>query len=61
MDKKPVTKVQLVGKEKQYYFIKFPDLKIPVKVNDNLYTKMLHSNEYEFCNLKEEQLKTQVS
>lgn len=50
MKKKPV-EVQLIGKEKQYFLIKFPDLKIPVKVNHNLYTKMKHSQEYVFSNL----------
>jgi hypothetical protein len=57
MEKKPV-KVQLVGTKNQYYFIKFPDLKVPVKVNENLYNKMLHSNTYEFCNYKKEKLKS---
>ncbi|WP_370476730.1 hypothetical protein [Tamlana flava] len=47
MEGKPV-KVQLIGKEKDYYLIKFPNLKVPVKVNDNLYTKMKHSRDYLF-------------
>ena len=57
MERKPI-KVQLVGTENQYYFIKFPDLKIPVKVNQNLYNKMRHSNDYEFYNYKKEKLKS---
>ncbi|NJX14610.1 hypothetical protein [Tamlana crocina] len=47
MEKTPVS-VQLIGKEKEHYLIKFPNLKIPVKVNHNLYTKMKHSKDYVF-------------
>ncbi|WP_298551704.1 hypothetical protein [uncultured Algibacter sp.] len=49
MEKKPA-KVKLIGKEKQYYLIKFPNLKVPVKVNQNLYTKMKQSQDYVFSN-----------
>ncbi|TBN04359.1 hypothetical protein EYD45_07000 [Hyunsoonleella flava] len=44
-------KVNFNGKEGNKYFIKFPDLKIPVSVNKNLYQKMLNSDMYEFMNL----------
>lgn len=48
MEKEPV-KVSLVGKgENNFYKIKFPNLKIPVNVNEELYRKMLHSHLYEF-------------
>lgn len=49
MKKKPV-KVRLIGKNGKSYQIRFPNLKIPVTVNENLYFKMLHSKEYEFSN-----------
>jgi len=49
MKKKPI-KVQLVGKKANSYQIKFPNLQIPVEVNETLYQKMLHSNEYQFKN-----------
>lgn len=49
MERKPV-KVQLIKKEGTKYYIKFPNLKIPVLVNKNLYNKMLHSNDYQFYN-----------
>lgn len=51
MEKKPVN-VQLIGKENGYYLIKFPNLKVPVKVNHNLLTKMRHSNDYMFLEPK---------
>ena len=49
MKKKPV-KVRLIEKNGDSYQIQFPNLKIPVTVDENLYTKMLHSKEYEFSN-----------
>lgn len=50
MEQKPV-KVDFIGNEGKNYLIKFPNLKIPVSVNKNLYLKMLNSNMYEFVNL----------
>ncbi|RAV28654.1 hypothetical protein [Sinomicrobium soli] len=50
MEKKPV-QVQLVGKEGDRYKIRFPHLKIPVTVNENLYHQMLNSDEYRFTSL----------
>ena len=47
MKKKPV-KVRLIEKNGDSYQIQFPNLKIPVTVDENLYNKMLHSTEYEF-------------
>ncbi len=48
MKKEPV-KVSLIGRGKNnFYQIKFPNLQIPVNVNEELYRKMLHSNQYEF-------------
>ncbi len=49
MKKKPV-KVRLIEKNGNSYQIQFPNLKIPVTVDENLYNKMLHSTEYEFSN-----------
>lgn len=49
MKKKPV-KVRLIGKKANSYQIKFPNLQIPVEVNENLYKKMLRSSEYQFKN-----------
>ena len=49
MKKKPV-KVRLIEKNGNSYQIQFPNLKIPVTVDENLYHKMLHSTEYEFSN-----------
>jgi hypothetical protein len=46
MGKSPV-KVKLIGKEADLYKIQFPNLQIPVTVNESLYRKMLHSSEYE--------------
>ncbi|XCF05537.1 hypothetical protein ABI125_12475 [Tamlana crocina] len=57
MEKTPVS-VQLIGKEKEYYLIKFPNLKIPVKVNHNLYTKMKHSKDYLFLEQNKERFKS---
>lgn len=52
MEKEPV-KVSLIGKgENNFYKIKFPNLQIPVNVNEELYRKMLHSNQYEFKHRK---------
>ena len=49
MKKKPV-KVSLIGRgTDNYYQIKFPNLKIPVNVNEELYHKMLRSKQYEFA------------
>lgn len=57
MKKKPV-KVSLIGKgNDNYYQIKFPNLKIPVNVNEELYQKMLHSNQYDFASGPEELVK----
>jgi hypothetical protein len=48
MRKEPV-KISLIKKENEDTFsIRFPNLKIPVIVNGELYQKMLHSNQYEF-------------
>ncbi len=49
MKKKPVN-VRLIEKNGNSYQIQFPNLEIPVTVNENLYNKMLHSTEYEFSN-----------
>ncbi|WP_027137247.1 hypothetical protein [Gaetbulibacter saemankumensis] len=57
MEKQPV-KIQLVGKEKDFYLIKFPYLKIPVKVNQNLYSKMIHSQEYELYRQDKKRLRS---
>ncbi|MHA7059660.1 hypothetical protein ACWGOQ_0020710 [Aquimarina sp. M1] len=50
MKKQPV-KVQLVGKNGNRYQIKFPNLEIPVVVNEQLYSKMLCSDQYQFRNV----------
>lgn len=47
MEKKPVN-VSLLGKKKKFYQIKFPHLQVPVEVNEDLYVRMRHSNEYHF-------------
>lgn len=47
MKKKPV-KVKLIEKKGNSYQIRFPNLKVPVTVDENLYNKMLHSTAYEF-------------
>lgn len=47
MNKQPI-RVKLVGRQKDYYKIAFPNLKVPVEVDENLYRKMLHSTEYQF-------------
>ncbi|MEW2923300.1 hypothetical protein AB1A65_17655 [Muricauda sp. ANG21] len=47
MEKKPV-KVRLIGKKGNSYQIQFPNLKIPVNVDETVYHNMLHSKEYEF-------------
>ena len=47
MKKKPI-KVRLIGKKGDSYQIQFPDLAIPVNVDETVYQKMLHSKEYEF-------------
>ena len=49
MEGKPI-KIQLVRKEGSDYQIKFPYLKVPVTVNEQLYLKMLHSPDYSFTN-----------
>jgi hypothetical protein len=46
MKNQPV-KVIVIGKEANCYKIKFPNLQIPVTVNESLYHKMLRSNEFE--------------
>lgn len=54
MKNKPV-KVSLLGKgDDNVYKIQFPNLRIPVNVNEELYNKMLHSSQYEFVNQKME-------
>lgn len=50
MEETPI-KINFISKEGDKYLIKFPDLKIPVSVNKDLYLKMLNSNMYEFMNL----------
>lgn len=47
MRKKSIN-VKLVGKQNGYYKIAFPNLKIPVGVDENLYQKMRQSKEYQF-------------
>ena len=47
MSKKSIS-VKLIGKQNGYYKIAFPNLKIPVGVDKNLYQKMKDSMEYEF-------------
>ena len=48
MEKQPV-KVSVIGKGKNnYYRIKFPNLQVPINVNEELYQKMLRSQEYRF-------------
>ena len=49
MNKEPIH-VSLVKKEGDAYHVKFPNLTIPVIVDENLYKKMLHSSEYVFGN-----------
>ncbi|MFL1011341.1 hypothetical protein [Flavisericum labens] len=57
MEKEP-TEVHLIGKEGDDYLIQFPNLKVPVKVNNNLYIKMKHSRDYVFSNSGNVQYKT---
>lgn len=47
MKVKPI-EVKIVGQEEGSYQIKFPHLSVPVKVNEQLYYKMLHSPDYLF-------------
>lgn len=47
MEKTPI-QVRLVGKQQDFYNIQFPNLQIPVQVNDDLYKRMLKSREYKF-------------
>lgn len=48
MKKEPV-KVSLIEKgNDNLYKIKFPNLQIPVEVNEELFEKMLHSSQYQF-------------
>ncbi len=47
MKKEPI-KVKIVSQNEGVYQIQFPNLKIPVKVNENLFCKMLHSPDYQF-------------
>lgn len=47
MEKKPV-KVKLIGKKGNSYQIQFPNLQIPVNVDETVYHQMLHSKDYEF-------------
>ena len=45
METKPIS-VKLVGKKKGYYQIAFPNLEIPVEVDETLYQRMKYSSEY---------------
>ncbi len=48
MNKRSI-KVSLIGKKKNNdHQIKFPQLEIPVNVNEELYQKMLQSEDYDF-------------
>ena len=47
MKKEPI-KVSIVSQRGDVYQIQFPNLKIPVMVNEHLYNKMLHSPDYQF-------------
>lgn len=47
MKKEPI-KVCVVNQTENAYHIKFPNLEIPVKVNEQLYLKMLHRPDYQF-------------
>lgn len=49
MKKEPV-RVSCIGQKGGFYQILFPHLQIPVEVNEELYQKMLHSNQYHFVN-----------
>lgn len=42
------TKVSVLGKKDDKYMLKFPNLHVKVAVNEELYTRMLHSTLYEF-------------
>lgn len=42
-------KVRLIGQNKEYYQIEFPELTIPVNVSEEIFEKMLHSKDYEFA------------
>ena len=56
MERAPI-KVQCIGRENGYYLIKFPNLKVPVKVNYNLYSKMKHSSNYVFLKTQQNRFK----
>lgn len=45
---KKATKVSVLGKKDDKYVLKFPNLHVKVSINEELYTKMLHSSLYEF-------------
>ena len=47
MEKAPI-QVRVVGKNQEFYKIQFPNLPIPVQVNDDLYQRMLKSKQYNF-------------
>lgn len=47
MKKRPI-KVKIVGQNNGFYQIQFPNLLVPVTVNEQLYHKMLHSSDYQF-------------
>ncbi len=49
MGEKPL-KIKLIGKKGKSYQIKFPYLRVPVTVNENLFNKMLISTDYEIYN-----------
>ncbi|MEB8346627.1 hypothetical protein OO010_11260 [Flavobacteriaceae bacterium KMM 6898] len=54
--KKKSTKVSVLGKKDDKYMLKFPHLHVKVAVNEELYTRMLHSSLYEFKPMTNEEL-----
>ncbi|KZS40184.1 hypothetical protein AWE51_25125 [Aquimarina aggregata] len=46
--KNPPAKVRLIGRKNNFYLIQFPNIPIPVEVNEELYRNMLESPEYKF-------------
>jgi len=47
MEKTPIA-VKLIGKNREYYQIQFPNLQIPVQVDNDLYKRMRNSEQYLF-------------
>ncbi|GGX15972.1 hypothetical protein [Aquimarina muelleri] len=47
MKKLPV-EVRLIGRKNKYYQIEFPNVAVPVEVNEELYKKMLESPVFKF-------------